>query len=323
VRASTSTQNVFTVTKVLALGIIIIAGIVCIFLGSTHYLDADVSFSGSKLEPGSLSLATYSGVFSFAGWNYLNFVTEELKDPYKNLPRAIYISLPAVTAIYMLANVAYFTVLSPDDVLDSNAVAVSFAEKVMGPAAFLMPIFVACSTVGSLNGILFASSRMFFAGARDGQLPELLSMINMKYITPMPSLLILGGLSLLMLVSNDIFVLINYTSFAESAVVAMAVAGLLWLRWREPNRPRPIKMNLLIPILFFLMCLFLLIFPFFVSPFEVLIGLAIILSGIPVYFVFVWRGGILPEGFHNKWVDITHCLQRLFWCVPDKGAMIE
>ena len=78
----------------------------------------------SQFGPGQLALAFYSGLFSYAGWNYLNFVTEELKDPNKNLPRAIYISLPLVTVIYLLANVAYFAVLTPLEIESSNAVAV-------------------------------------------------------------------------------------------------------------------------------------------------------------------------------------------------------
>ena len=82
------------------------------------------SMSNSDFSPSRLSLAFYSGLFSYAGWNYLNFVTEELKDPNKNLPRAIYVSMPLVTCTYLLANVAYFAVLNTSEILASNAVAV-------------------------------------------------------------------------------------------------------------------------------------------------------------------------------------------------------
>uniref|UniRef100_A0A5S6Q3J3 Amino acid permease/ SLC12A domain-containing protein n=1 Tax=Trichuris muris TaxID=70415 RepID=A0A5S6Q3J3_TRIMR len=75
---ATKTQDVFTVTKVLALVIIIISGIVWLCMGNTdHFQDP---WSGTILSPGSTSLAFYQGIYSFAGWNYLNFVTEELKD---------------------------------------------------------------------------------------------------------------------------------------------------------------------------------------------------------------------------------------------------
>lgn len=91
----------------------------------------------------------------------------------------------------MLANVAYFAVLSPDEILTSNAVAVTFGEKVLGIFQWIMPLSVALSTFGGLNGGIFASSRLFFVGARSGHLPGSLAMINLRYFTPMPSLLFL------------------------------------------------------------------------------------------------------------------------------------
>ena len=83
----TSIQDLFTAAKILALIIIIIAGLVYLGFGNTENLAQPMK--NSQITPGSLALAFYSGLFSYAGWNYLNFVTEELKEPEKNLPRAI------------------------------------------------------------------------------------------------------------------------------------------------------------------------------------------------------------------------------------------
>lgn len=149
------------------------------------------SFENTSTSPSRIALSFYSGLFSYAGWNYLNFVTEELKDPFRNLPRAIYISLPLVTTVYLLANIAYFAVLTPQEILESNAVAVTFGERILGVMAWIMPVFVALSTFGGLNGGIFASSRLFFVGARGHHLPSFIAMINVKYFTPMPSLLFL------------------------------------------------------------------------------------------------------------------------------------
>ncbi|VDP15841.1 unnamed protein product [Soboliphyme baturini] len=318
VKWGTVTQNVFTFSKVFALVIIIVAGVVWLCLGNTQ--NYENAFTGSKDKAAWIALAIYQGIFSFSGWSYLNFVTEELKDPFKNLPKAIYISLPVVTAIYVLTNVAYFAVLTADQMMDSTAVAVDFAEYILGGFAVVMPIFVALSTVGSLNGVLFTSSRMFFVGARDGLLPDLIAMINIKLLTPMPSLLILGILSLLMLTSTDVYALINYVSFTESLMFGTAVAGLLYLRWKKPEMPRPIKLNLSIPIAFCVMCIFLLILPFFTQPHEVAIGTAIVLSGIPVFYFHKY---CLPKlvWFRIQWNNFTRFCQKLAYCVPEEAAI--
>ncbi|XP_066597360.1 Y+L amino acid transporter 2 [Prorops nasuta] len=317
VKWATRVQDIFTGTKIFALVIIMVAGFYWLCIGHTENFQRPMS--GTNTEPGFLALAFYSGLFSYSGWNYLNYVTEELQNPYKNLPRAICISLPLVTVIYVMANIAYFVVLTQDEILASNAVAVTFGDKLLGVMSWIIPFFVACSTFGALNGAIFASSRLFFVGARNGHLPTAIALINVQNLTPMPSLIFLCIITLALLIIEDVYVLINYVSFVEALFTTLSVSGLLWLRYKRPDLQRPIKVPIILPIIFFIICAFLVTFPFCVSPWEVGVGLAFILSGIPVYGIFIhWPS-------KPKWlISASHKLNMLcakvFMCVQEEKS---
>ena len=213
-------------------------------------------------------MSFYSGIFSYAGWNYLNFMTEELKDPYKNLSRAIYISLPLVTIIFVLANVSYLAVLTPTAMLSSDAMAVTFYSRMFGYLAPIMPALISISMVGSLSCHIMTSSRLCFVGARNGHFPDFLSFVRVNYHTPAPALVFLCILSLMCLSTSDIYRLTDYVAFVESMFILEAIAGLLQLRYTRPDLPRPIKITLGIPIVFLLICTFLVFLPLYVRPWR-------------------------------------------------------
>ncbi|MCL4126573.1 UNVERIFIED_CONTAM: hypothetical protein GTU68_066987 [Idotea baltica] len=307
VRVTTKVQDVFMVTKIGALLIVIIAGIVTMCKGNTENFNN--AFEGTTEVPGEIAASFYNGIFSYAGWNYLNFMTEELKNPFQNLPRAIYISLPLVTAVYVLANIAYLAVLSPVEMLASNAIAVTFANKVMGPtASWIMPILVSLSAFGGLSVHIMTSSRLCFVGARQGHFPDCLAMINVNCNTPMPSLIFLCLLSLAYLCTTDIYLLIEYSSFVESLFILMSIASLLYMRMKNPDMKRPIKVNIIVPIVFLMICGFLVFLPIYVRPFEVGMGLAITATGIPAYYLFIfWKKK--PQVVLNMLESITKFVQ--------------
>ncbi|XP_068236765.1 Y+L amino acid transporter 2-like isoform X1 [Palaemon carinicauda] len=315
VKWATKVQDVFTASKILALVIIIGAGVYHLATGNVE--NYRKPFEGTNMDVAAFATAFYQGLFSFAGWNYLNFVVEELQDPYRNLPRAIMISLPLVTIIYFLTNLAYFAVLTRTEMLASNAVAVSFGNRMLGVMSWTMPFFVVCSTFGSLNGGIFASSRLFFVGARQGHLPQILSLINKDNYTPVPSLIFLGFMTVFMLISSDVAVLINYISFSESAFILTSIAALLWLRYKEPDRHRPIKVWIGFPILFFVICLFLVVLPIIQRPIELGVAILVISVGVPIYYVCIHREK-KPACLENFMNNVTRTTQILCRGLPEE-----
>ncbi|XP_051884065.1 solute carrier family 7 member 10a isoform X2 [Pristis pectinata] len=323
VRWVTRVQDLFTVGKLLALGLIIAVGIAQICRGHYEALQPSNAFaSASSPNVGHIALAFLQGSFSYSGWNFLNYVTEELVDARRNIPRAIIISIPLVTFVYVFANVAYVTAMSPQELLDSGAVAVTFGEKVLGSVPWIMPLSVVLSTFGGINGYLFTSSRLCYAGARQGHLPSLLAMIHMKRCTPIPALLCSCVTSLLMLIIADIYTLINYVVFINYLCYGVTVTALLALRWKKPNICRPIKVNLLFPAGYLVFWAFLLFFSFSSEPLVCGTALVIILTGVPVYLLGT-RWGTKPKCVRNVIESATSSGQKLCFVVYPQEEIPE
>ncbi|KAL7016445.1 hypothetical protein ACKWTF_010030 [Chironomus riparius] len=317
VKMATRVQDYFTYAKLLALFIIIAFGMYLLALGNVQYF----TFDDTKTEVTSLALSFYSGLFAYNGWNYLNFIIEELKDPVKNLPRAIAISCTLVTVVYVFTNVSFYTILSPSEVLGSEAVAVTFADKAFGMFAWTIPLFVAMSTFGAVNGILLTSSRLFYAGAVEGQMPEILTMIQVQKFTPTPAVLAISLLSMMYLFVRDIYALINYVGFATWLSIGVSVLCLPVLRYTQPDLVRPIRVNLFWPILYLLATVFVTVVPMYASPYETGYGCLMILTSVPVYFIFIaWKNK--PKGFQKAMGSITQKLQKLLMVVRGKTSQV-
>ncbi|XP_031563576.1 b(0,+)-type amino acid transporter 1-like [Actinia tenebrosa] len=311
VKWATRVQDIFTYAKLLCIAMLTIIGIVELCRGKTEHFEN--SFQDSYFSVAKIGLAFYIGLWAYDGWNNLNYCTEEMKNPEKDMPRAIVIGISLITVCYLLINVAYITVLGKSGILISPAVAVSVGNLYLGPVTWIVPLFVAASTFGAVNGMVLTNGRLLYVAARDGLMPSLLAMINVKRFTPLPSLLFTTLISIVMLIpdSSKFTTLVDFFSFAAWLFYGGTFFSLLWLRYKQPNKRRPYRVWIIVPVGMSLASIYLIIAPIFGDPMGSLIALAVILAGLPFYFFFVYSD-LSPKWLNNGVDSFTSWCQKVF-----------
>ncbi|XP_039610253.1 b(0,+)-type amino acid transporter 1-like isoform X1 [Polypterus senegalus] len=257
-------QKVFTFLKILSLNVIIFGGISQLYNVKTSSLAN--GFSGKIASASDLAQAIYQGMWAYSGWSAVNTIAEELKNPRKNIPRCISTALPVVTLLYVLVNVSYLTVMTPKEMTMSAAVGNTWASRVLGSFFWIIPMSVAISTFGSINGSTFLQGRLKYAASREGHLPSFFSMLHIHHLTPAPGIILSGLLSILFVISSSLLTLTSYFGFFSWVVITMTCISLLVLRYREPDLPRPYKVPLPIVLLTIGAGIFFILAPIIRSP---------------------------------------------------------
>ncbi|RZC22676.1 b(0,+)-type amino acid transporter 1-like, partial [Asbolus verrucosus] len=282
-------QNIFGGFKVFACLIVIFGGLYEIFKGNTENLNK--GFEGTNYSPKSIALAFYSGLWAYDGWSAVTTVTEEIKRPEVNIPRSIAISVPIVTALYVFMNMAYMTVLSVPEMIHSQAVAVTFGERVLGPMAFLIPLGVALATFGCALSIQFGVTRL----------------------TPAPAVVMQGIITFLFIVMGQIVQLIEFVSFLIWLFYGTAMVSLLILRRNMKDVHRPYKVPTWIAVFVLLIAVYLSVTPIVTDPSpKYLFALGFILLEVLVYYWFIYKK-YTPKSSMDKF---TRFIQILFEAVP-------
>ncbi|XP_061449740.1 B(0,+)-type amino acid transporter 1 [Rhineura floridana] len=316
VKLASYVQNFFTAAKMVIVVIIVVSGIVLLAKGNTQNFNN--SFDGPPLSVGTISLAFYNGLWAYDGWNQLNYITEELKDPHRNLPLSIVIGIPLVTVSYILINISYFTVMTSTELLQSQAVAVTFGDRVLYPASWIVPLFVAFSTIGAANGSCFTAGRLVYVAGREGHMLKVLSYISIKRFTPAPAIIFHAAIAIIYVIPGDINTLINYFSFAVWIFYGLTVLGLIVMRFTRKDWGRPIRVPFIIPIIVIIVSIMLVLAPIISAPeLPYLYCVLFILGGLGFYTLFIH--------FKFSWAQkiskpITMHLQMLLEVVPPEGV---
>jgi len=227
-------------------------------------------------------------MFAYGGWQTLNYVAEEVKSPVKTLPRATLLGVLCVIAVYVAANLAYVHVLSAPGLAATKTPAADVARALVGGrAATAMAVLIVISAFGFLNLALMTPPRVYYAMAADGLFFRAVARLSPKFRAPTLAILIQGILASLFALTHTFERLLGYVVFADWIFFALAGIALIVLRRKLPHaaRPRPVPLFPWTPIAFSLAGLGIVLNTFVADTRNALIGTAIILGGVPIYFL--------------------------------------
>ncbi|VDM45047.1 unnamed protein product [Toxocara canis] len=282
-------QIVATFAKVISTAIVIGTGFYyLIFKGWTQNMVNP--FEGTHFDIGNVALALFAGLFSYDGWDILNFGAEEIERPRRTMPLAIIIGMSLVAIIYIATNISYFVVLNVDQIKASEAVASTFAAATLGNFQYAIPFLICVLLVGSLNSSLFAASRYLHAAARQGHLPSFISCANDLNDSPRAAVFVNILLSMGLSFAGDLDTLISYVGFAQWSQRSLTMLALLWIRFRhKPVHPDAIRTPIIMPIIFFVICTALVVVTIMKDMRVSGVGLGVIFAGFIIYFLFLYE----------------------------------
>jgi APA family basic amino acid/polyamine antiporter len=310
VKLGAAVQTVFSVAKIGALAVLVL-------LGLTLFRQPDIAAANFSNFWGTgdwslavlpvIGAAMVGSLFSSDAWNNVTFAAAEVREPTKNLPRALALGTGLVSLLYILANVAYLNILpfygdpngtdvvarglqyAAQDRVGTAAIEVALG----GGAAAIMAVAILFSTFGCNNGLILSGPRAYYAMARDRLFFTKAGTLHPVYRTPVFALIAQAVWASVLCISGTYSELLNYVVFAALIFYLLTTVALFRLRRLRPDLPRPVKAfgYPLLPALYICALAFLLVV-LLADPqqrkFSAL-GLLIVATGIPVYLI--WRRG--------------------------------
>lgn len=278
-------QNFMTLLKIVSLGILIIIPIV---LPGGSVENFKPLFSGESPDHliGAFGLATIAVLWAFDGWIEITYVAGEVRDPQKNLPRALVVSTAMIIGLYVLINLAYLYVLPAYELKTSSLVASDMAKILMGPeGAAFVAASVMISMFGANNGFVLTGARIYYAMAREGRFFEKIGDVHPRFGTPAISIIAQGLWSCGLVFTGTFEQLTTYVVFASWLFYAMACAAVFVLRKKEPETERPYRTWGFpwTPTVFIVFAAFLIGNAIMEDLRSSLIGVGIIVAGLPLY----------------------------------------
>jgi basic amino acid/polyamine antiporter, APA family len=289
VRPGAVTQNVFTVLKLSALALLIVAGLTA--TGPVVTDQALPALGGEKMAL-AVGAALVPVLFAFGGWQQTNFIAEELIDPERNLPRALLAGVSIVVVVYLLANLAYLKTLGIAGLANSAAPAADAMGAIFGGRGRgLIAAGIAISTFGFLNLVILVSPRVYQATASDGLFFPSLARLHPRYRTPTAAIAFQCVWAVILTLTGRYGELLDYVVFGDWIFFGSTAATLFYFRARERRglERADVRFRMpgfpVLPVIFILAAVYVVVGSIKSNPGNAIKGSALIALGLPVFFI--------------------------------------
>ena len=240
----------------------------------------------------SFGIAMIAVLWAYEGWYFLTYAAGEIKDPQRNLPRALILGILTLTTVYLVVNVAYFYSLTIDEMRGVSRIAERAASTLTGPSgATFVALTVVVSTFGCNAAAILAGSRLLYAMAADGVFIPAARRVHPRYRTPHIAIIGLTLWSTVLALSGTYEQLFTYVMFTSILFSVAAGFALFRLRRKMPGQPRPYRTwgYPIVPIVFIAGSMAFVANTLVERPAESMAGLGLLALGLPAYWY--WRRG--------------------------------
>ena len=281
VRPGSALQTGLTIAKVAAIVLLLILLLVA---GTAH-----VPESAAEIQTGGFLRALVAGLFAFGGWHMVTYAADETRDPERTIPRALMIGTAVVVVIYLSLNATYLLVLPLDKVLTSTHIAYDATMTTAGAgAASAISLLVIVSSFGGMSGIILAGPRVYLAMADDGLIFKSMGRVHPRYKSPSVAIAAQALWSSALVLTGTYGVIVSRVVYTEWIFFGALALGTMRYRRTAGYAPAFRAAGFpVVPVLFALMCLAIVVNQIIGDPRNSILGLAIVIAGLPVYFV--WR----------------------------------
>lgn len=274
--------NGFTIAKLLALGLVIIGGLFALDMINFQPVVSASAGWGTTLT------AAVPAIFAFGGYNQLAYMSEEVKDPNKNIPRALLIGMIVVILFNMLLSVVCMGTISVDGLATTDKAIAVAAQNIFGSTgAVIVGIGALISIYGTINGAFMSMPRVAFTMGRDGVFPKSFGKIHPKYDTPYVSICVYSLFAIILVISGSFYTLLMMGTFIGRLLEVLVATSLVVLRKKHPEMERPLKMWGY-PATIVIVILLTTTLALLVPPKEMLYGLVLASTSIPAYMIFAY-----------------------------------